>query len=177
MLPPAPPPRFAAQEGLMLRMLGIAAICLVLGCADASGEGADSPAERLDGDWVRDDDATACLRMLTFKASNRVAVVQRICELNDGTIGAEVHVGTFDADSGSIRIYFEQSSCAGLSSEPDVLSYQVSGAQLTLVMPESLVVYERSRASTGDDGQRGAAATFGCFDEADFFEPRAVQPI
>jgi hypothetical protein len=159
----------------MRRLLGIAAICLVLGCGADGASGA--PVPRLDGLWVRDD-GPACIRMLGFEASNGVLVNQRICDLTDGTIGTEIHVSSFDADSDSITVYPEESSCAGVSREPHVLRYQLDGAELILGMPEGVVAYEKNRDSRADgDGQRGGAATFGCFDEADFFEPRALQPI
>lgn len=161
----------------MRPMLGILAICFAVSCG-ADGGGA-SPAERLDGLWLRDDALTACTRFLGFTASNGVAVVQMVCELNDGTLGAQIRVGTFEADSGSITINFEESSCPGESRAPDVLRYELDGSQLALGFADGLVVYERSRVSRdeGDDGLLGAAVTFGCFDEAGFFEPRAVQPI
>lgn len=162
----------------MRRVLGIAAVCFALGCGDDDGGEVIPPAELLDGQWIRDEAVTVCMRFLGFKASNGVAVAQVICELTDGTIGAQVRVGTFEADSDTIRIYYEESSCAGESREPDVLWYQIDGSQLNLGTPDRLVIYERDRATSGgSNGQRGAAVTFGCFDEDGLFTPRPVQPI
>jgi hypothetical protein len=150
---------------------------MLFGCSD--DRVGSAPAERLDGQWARDDTIHVCLRLLAFTASNGVLVNQRICELTDGTLGAELHVSSFEADPDSITVYPEESSCADVSSEPHVLWYQLSGGMLTLGMPEGAVVYERNRESRdgSDDGQRGAAVTFGCFDDDGLFTPRAVQPI
>lgn len=152
----------------MRRMLGIAALCAVLGCGDDGG--GSSPQDRLQGVWISESDEFECLYSVGFDGD--YVELKEVCVLEGGGIAVVLHSGSFTATEDRVSISVEASTCAN----PRVArsaSYSFQGESLSLVLPDGVIWFERAPPPSGGSG----SATFGCFDDEGFFEPRSIGPV
>jgi hypothetical protein len=155
----------------MRLLVGFAAICLVLGCADAGVE--SSAAARLSGHWMTMDSTTVCWYAFSFREDGLIES-KELCELRDGSLAIVVDAGRFEATDESFTWEVRESSCAYESTWPVTVRYTLQGDKLTLFTPEGALILKRLDESGGGEG---GAFTFGCFDDQGVFQPRPILPI
>ena len=149
---------------------------LAASVATGCGDDGESPQERLQGNWVGETSDAVCARVLTVEG--KMIELKLLCELEDGSLGLEVHTGTFTATDSEIEWRFERSTCAdpGLRPEsPDTVRYSFVGDSLRLIMDYGAIVLKPVEEPTGSVGS--AEYEFGCYDADDYFEPAPIEDI
>lgn len=157
---------------ILLLVLGV----VFAGCA--AGEEGGSPS--LEGLWATLDH-NQCTVAVYFEGPTYQLTY--VCELNDGSLGAVVSVGTYEVRPTNhhkfnvVSFMPEKSTCEGASPEVEDASYDfLDDGSLRLVDDSGITVFKRvDEPITG--GAYGEAFTFGCFSADGVFTRRKLQNI
>lgn len=136
------------------------AVAVVALCAACGGD--DDAESGVVGTWIAEDSAVRCAYVANF-AEDGDFDVSTICELEDGSLGVEGWLGTYDVVGDQLSLHNERSTCAG-EATTDIYRWSRDGDQLTLAGDEGALVLEA--AEPGNDGQ--AVLTYGCYVDGAF---------
>lgn len=151
----------------MKPILAASVFLLACGCGDAKKP------DRLIGTVWRVDSTTAqCATGLSFRADGKYRSYE-LCELNDGSYGAEAEEGWYEARDGILSFEPVYSTCADASAEPFDTAYSFNGSQLILSGANAVTTFEPN--PPGGSGSLSVAN--GCFDSDGKFTPMPLHEI
>jgi len=148
-------------------------LALVLGgCAYNAHD--QAPDDRLVGAWYAR--ANECVDVLKLDAGGAYSF-DHMCELDDGSVGQQVHIGDYTATGSAVTLSPSLVSCPELDAQPLVVTYdldsddalRVTLAQRPLVLSPTV---ERLPTPATEIAYR-----FGCFASDGSFEPRPYEKL
>jgi hypothetical protein len=142
------------------------ALLLLIAVAGCGGE--DDSA--LEGVWMMDYDASCGLALSVDKG--RYSVIDA-CELNTGGLGADVEVGSYTIDGGTITFNTEQWTCPD-GETTTRLPFAVNGDQLTLASSGGTLLMKRYHSM---EEAVGGSIQYGCFADDGKFTPAQLRPV
>lgn len=118
------------------------------------------------GEWQAPINGFNCADIVTFSANDTFGL-GRICELQSGTFGIEIHRGTYGTSGSTVSLTQTRSSCQGDVSRALVKHFVRTPDTLTLSDDIDIVVY----TPVPNVMPSGARAQTGCFDASLNFDP------
>ena len=146
-------------------MRSIAVGFTVFLAAACGGDAAPTP-EGIEGRWIFEHDDNVCATALL--AEDGEYEIDTICQLTDGSYGAEGETGTYVVTGTKVAFTPTGSTCKDGDRGVDTASFERAGDQLSLVFPGGLFVFDPIE-SDGDPSAGSVA--FGCYDDAGLFTP------
>jgi hypothetical protein len=155
-----------------MRKLGVVAVAVAfVGCG--GDESSVSAEERLLGKWGLQSSANACVEMFAFEGDS--IEVLDLCELEDGSYGAQSTTGTYFVGDGTFTWTPEQSSCDSLPVTKETVAFAFVGDQLRLKVPSRVLLLDRAdKSNTSTDN---ISVAYGCYDADGTFTPNPVGPL
>ena len=131
-----------------------------------------SPEDRLQGTWGVESTAKECVSMVRFDG-NTIELLD-LCELEDGSFGAQSRSGTYEVSGTSLTLKVLASSCPSPPVRMETIGFSFVGDSLRLVSPSGVALLEPVDSNT-EPGS--GAATYGCYDSEDDFTPNPIRPL
>lgn len=141
---------------------------LLLGCG---GDESVSAEDKLQGTWGTLSAVNECGTFFGFEDATVEVLI--LCELEDGSFGAQSTSGTFVVTGGSITWTAKASSCPRPAETTETVAFAFVGEQLRLSVPEGAFLLERADSKKTSPG--GGSVAYGCFDQTGTFAPRPIQ--
>ena len=155
-------------------MRWIAALVLLIGCGyDSSETPTTPPANVLAGTtWGVGDGI--CADVLVFYLDGTSYEDILICNLTDGTQGAQNVFGTYAMTDSTLTLYASATSCPSNQIQAVLtLSYVINGSTMTVGTAAGFSSYEEVHQTGPGQG----TVVNGCYDVARNFQPMAIHPL
>lgn len=149
------------------------AIAALAGCGYVDHDQAAS--DRLVGSWyARSGD---CTDTLVFEDDGAYSF-DHACELDDGSVGQQVHMGGYAATAATVTLMPALVSCPELDGHDVAVGYGLDAAGLRVKLPRRALVLSPELERLPDPTPAGDIAfRFGCFVSDSTFKPHAYEKL